>query len=715
MTSRGTPAALLAAAAALGAAGDASAAEPLLTVGAEPVAASPTQATYELLVANHGDAPAQGVALSAAVPEHATLTGADPAATAPCVAGAPAGTACSWELGEVPAGASRTVVVTYALEQAADSYEVDVSASVTATNGDGDSNTDSSLRRGVFPLSDDTFVAPADAADVNHGACDELRATGAGVTAYVDADAAKQAFTNAGEDVRVWTADLLARVKSTSSGATLAAHPLETGEWAQGSGSCAGAAGSGTEPRAGHAPTTADDATATESVPAAGQSIGFDVAADLDTHAELVAMSGWALRAGGADAVILHATEATAAADRPSLLAVYTTKPQAAVCVDVTPEDPSLPSDQVSPLVAQVTDTASKLSNDGGEGCSGSPLPGREIWWELRDDAPDAWFSALDGVARPFEFGSGNSAGPNRVATMTDDAGRTTVDLRLGEPYGGAESAGAGRVDVNPRDFGAKDPEDSDCSPADTCPGENAFEDDVRPAWTAAEPPPPDDGDGGDGTGGGGGAGGAGGPGGASGPGVAPPPGTEGPATRGVLLRASRPRARAGRTVTLAGRVTSSASPCTGPREYVEIHRRRDGRTTFAPFATVSTAADGTFELPLRIDVGAEYVAVAPERPGCAGASSAGVRVLVRPRIVVRAKRRPGRGFRITGRVIPGAPGTATLQRRSRRGRWVAQRRTRTTSTGRFTFTVARLPRVWRVRWTPAAAGDLGAAATRRR
>ena len=99
-----------------------------------------------------------------------------------------------------------------------------------------------------------------------------------------------------------------------------------------------------------------------------------------------------------------------------------------------------------------------------------------------------------------------------------------------------------------------------------------------------------------------------------------------------VALAPERSRARAGRTVALTRRLVSADPACAGPGEYVEIRRRRRRRTDFARLRLVSTAADGTFTLPLRADATAGYVAVAPERPGCLSATSAGASLAAVPR-----------------------------------------------------------------------------------
>ena len=231
MTRRLALLALLALAGALGPAAGAGAAAPLLTIGVEPTAGTLAQATYELQVTNHGDAPAEDVRVSATVPANTTFGSADPAPSTACAA---AGSACVWQLGVVPAGVSRTITVVYALTEAA-TYTVAAAASVTEGDEPAhDSDTDSSLTRGTFVASDDTWVDDGEAAGTNHGACDELKISGGAVSAYLEADEARFAAFGMSTEVAVYVAELSARVKTPAPGVAVALHPLRTAGWVRG-------------------------------------------------------------------------------------------------------------------------------------------------------------------------------------------------------------------------------------------------------------------------------------------------------------------------------------------------------------------------------------------------------------------------------------------------------------------------------------------------
>lgn len=677
----------------------AQAAEPLLTVGVEPSAGTLERATYELLVTNHGAATAQDVRVGANVPSAMSVVSADPAATGACAA---AGTPCEWMLGEMPPGSSRTITVVYALVAEA-TYSVTAVVTEGAEPGH-DTNTDTTFTLETFTASDDTWVDGGEAAGTNHGACDELRVAAGTPSGFVEADPARAEVYAKGKDVRVFAAELGATVKAPAPAASIGVHALQASDWAEGSGSCAGAAGTVRQPRAGDEPSAAAAATDTAPVPLAGQRARWDVTADFDTLEERRRYAGWALRAtGGTGATTLHSAEGPAA-EAPALRLAYTEKTATSVCVDAFAEDATAPSDRAQRIEAVVTDGGERISNGETEACSGTPVQGHEVKWKLfdtEDGAPDAWFSVVDGLLRPIELGAGGAAGPNAVATSSDAGGWAFVELRLGSPYADGENAGTDRIDVAGEGTGAPD-EGSECGSGETCAAENQREDDVRRSWVPADPPPPseDDGGGGATT--------------TAAPSPSPPLAADpaaGPVARSVSLAATAARARAGGSVRLLGRVASAAPACTGPREYVEIHRRPAGSRSFADFASVSTQADGTFELPLLVDASAEYLAVAPARDGCLAASSGAARVLARPRVVVRARRLRGRRVAITGRVVPATPGAAVLQRRGRR-RWVDRASLRLGPRGRFSFRVG-AGRAVRVRFRPR--DEAGLAAVSRR
>ncbi|HEX2084215.1 MAG TPA: hypothetical protein VHF89_00910, partial [Solirubrobacteraceae bacterium] len=492
MTRRVPLLAALAAAGTLAPAAGAHAAAPLLTMGVDATEATLDEATYELLVVNHGDADAHGVEVATSVPANTTLVSTDPVAAAPCTPGAAAATSCTWELETVPAGTSRTITAVYALGPG--TYDVSASATVSADDAASSSNTDTSLGHSELAASDDTWVDEGEAAGTNHGACDELRVAAGGVSAFVEHDAARDELFSASANTEVLVAELSAQVKTTAPGASIGTHRLVSANWGEGAGSCAGAAGSGSEPRTGDTPTAEDDATATAPVALAGQAMRWDVTADFDTEEERRRFAGWELRgAGGAGAAALHAAEAAGDVG-PRLTLVTRRKTRGVACVDALVEDATAPSDEAQRIDLRVTDSGQRVSNGEREACSGTPIAGREVHWMLFDGAsgaPDGWFASVDGLLRGMELGADGAAGPNAVATSSDDDGRTFVELRLRDPWDPAENAGTHRVDVFVAGAGTTDPDDPDCVPGEDCPAESTQEDDVRRTWTATENPPP--------------------------------------------------------------------------------------------------------------------------------------------------------------------------------------------------------------------------------
>jgi hypothetical protein len=142
---------------------------------------------------------------------------------------------------------------------------------------------------------------------------------------------------------------------------------------------------------------------------------------------------------------------------------------------------------------------------------------------------------------------------------------------------------------------------------------------------------------------------------------------------------------------------------CAGAGEYVRILRRRATATAPSELATVSTAAGGTFDLPVIVDATAQYWAVAPARLGCGEATSPAAALLVRGRILV-VTGTPARGVAtVRGRLTPAAGGSLLLERRDGRA-WRPVRTRRVSRSARFAFSLAprwRGVRRFRVRWRP--------------
>jgi Domain of unknown function DUF11 len=681
----------------------AAAAAPVLTVGGEVTSASLTNATYAIVVTNRGDATADGVELTTTVPANMTVASTDPAPSSGCAAGATSGE-CKWTIGALPASASRTISISYTLEDG--DYRVSQSASVTGTNaGAGDSDTDQTLHRDVMAISHDAFVNDGEAANTDHGACDELQiSAGNTITSFLESDNAGTTLVPSGRPVdAVWAAELRTFVKSNShlgSSALVGLHPILGQEWGEGAGSCApGGNGTGNQARAGHEPVSETSPVATMSVGAAGQQLRWNILPAVDSAQERMALDGFELRDAGSTTpgtVAFTSSEGAQASERPEMVAVWTERPSAQ-CVDIVPETPSALSDQAQTIEAYVTD-GERLGDARTGPCSGSPRRDEEVTWNLDDDAPDAWFSSMDGVSRSKEFQPGGAAGANHVATSTNSLGRTSVGLRLNQPYEEGKNAGSDRVAAI-IGAGARDPEQPGNVPCDVdpCPGENAVEDDAAVDWTPTTAPPPPTGGGGTETGGGGDTGAGGGETGGATPPVQSP-------SRSVTLSAPG-NVLAGKTLSLAGRLVSSSAGCADAGEFVQILRRRRGASEFKDFASVSTLADGTFELPILADATADYVAVAPAAGDCPRAASEPAVVLVSPRVVAAVggltSARSRGAVAVVGYVKPRLGGTVVLEWRSGE-RW---RRVASVKLGRRSaFSLPLTPnwsgkRTFRVRW----------------
>ena len=414
------------------------------------------------MVANRGNATAEDVVLTNPVPQNTTFSGSDHALLAgSCDPGAAPGTNCRWALGDLPAGASVTVEATYALEQSETAYNTyqnllsnysfSNTASAEAANGGGTpSNTDSSLVRAAYALVLDTHVDDA-RPDTAFGSCPTLQVRGDNaLTAFLDHSSVSFGSWARDEDLpggveSMWAAELRASASSAtaSPGATIGAHRIVSHRWSEGTGSCAGADGSGRDARAPSAtePDTepVSEAFAVASVPVAGPGpVRWDVRAAFDTHAERLGFNGFELRAGlglsALDAFAFHSSEAPAPADWPLLVTLRTQNEGSSRCVDADRETATGPSHRAQRIDAYVTDSNVRVSNSGGDGCNGYPVAGAPVGWELDDDSPDAYISNLEGTAVRREVGRSGDVGPNLASTRTDANGHTFIKTALADP-----------------------------------------------------------------------------------------------------------------------------------------------------------------------------------------------------------------------------------------------------------------------------------------
>lgn len=482
--------------------------EPLLAMGLDVDSASVTQGTYDLIVTNRGTAPATDVEVRARVPDNTTFQSSSPAPSSGCNNGAPPegpGVECRWNVGTLNAGAAFPISVVLNLDQEEDPYTVEYTAEARSSNADTDSDEDASLQRDKIPTCyagpippcddehDDTYVDDAAAQNTNYGACNILKATrGQGITSFVDLGP----LPDAGDIETVWGAQLRMNVSgqtgySSASPATIGAHKITSGDWDEGSGSCAGASGSGSEARTGNEPASNSSATTTTPVGGTGPA-NWNVTSDLDTADERTsaAYNGWEIKdegtTGSGTNTDFNSTEASN--NQPRLFLVYT-QPEEATCIDADPDTNVNFINDPWRIDALVTD-GDKLegSDQSGDGCNGSPVANHDVVWEVEDDTPDIYFSSTEGTPTTKTVVSGDAT-PDEVTTQTDSEGRTFVEASLDEP----DTDNSGENRVGARIGGTDDPDESpECSPLVTplCESETATEDDVRTTWSTTSPTP---------------------------------------------------------------------------------------------------------------------------------------------------------------------------------------------------------------------------------
>lgn len=712
--------------------------EALLTVGKDVQSGSVTQATYSIVVRNQGNGASTNVRVRDVVPTNTTFESSNPAPSATTTSpGAPScdnqgtredpGTECEWNVGNLAPGETREILATFNLNQA-DVASYTVTNDVTAVDNEGHEaeDSDASLKRDRLTITDDTWVADAEPANTNHGACTHLRVQqNNSTTSFIDTDS----LPGANAIDRLFGAQLRAQVDSTSySQATpgvVGAHRItQQTDWTEGSGSCQGGTGSGTDARTGAEPTSAPGATGTAQITGFPQIVNWDVSADLDTANERGTFQGWELRdqasSGNDNFTRFFSSETGNAAEQPKLFIVYAA-PEAATCIDADPDDDTNPFGTEHVMSAFVTDGDKVTSTTGGDACTGGPAA-TEVEWEVEDEAnSDIYFSSQEGVPTSKTVDNGD-AKPDSITTTSDDNGTTFAGIRQDEPV-----AGQNRIEVRLASA-TDDPDPPPTFPAppatcgqppvfpDPCPTENATHDDVIKNWNAS---------GSSGSSGTGGTtsstssstspSGSASPSGSQSSGPSPsgsqsstspsasssssrPPSGSSSSTssppqsaRTISLFASSNEVVFPAQVTLSGTISSADNDCDDADEFVRIERRILGQSSYEQFENEATNADGRFELSFPATQSAEYVAIAPRHDECADASSSPQTVTVKVKVTARSSRRSverGRSVRITGQVQPDHDGTDVLLQRRKGGRWVTIASDELDSRSRYRFVV---------------------------
>ena len=619
---------------------------PLLAVGVEVVNASASDATYSIVVTNHGTGPATSLRVADTVPAQTTFGSSVPAPSPPAGGGAPAcangggaeaaGTICEWALPDLGPGESARIDATLGLIPSQNDFQVTNTAQATAAGSYQSTDTDGSLNW-YIPAGDagvqDTYVDGRELADFNHGGCNVLR-----IRRDDSATSFIRAFNqNFRQHERLWAAQLrLVTATPPTTPGVIEAHEILSG-WSEGTGSCIGAVGTGDQPRVGLTPPSSADPTATATVPAqAGQVMTLDVTADLDTPEERTANKGWELKdvaPGDGEAVTaLHSSEATGG--NTAVLAVVYTQAEAPSCVDVDPGTSSATSDQERALTVQVTDGA-RVSSEAGDACTGGAAAGQRVDWQFEDESPDAYFSRR-GTTETF-------GQPNSIITAVDAQGLAGAGVRLA-----AHTAGDTRVSAR-----LEDAADPDTCPQVPTPCPTEVEDDAVIQWTANPPQASPS------TGGGGGT--------STNTSTAPP------ALRTVSVNGLR-TVDWGSPAGVTGHIDGAAACVAGQKvQLVQVTLRG-----VVSVARISTSATGAFRFASPIPQGGTYAVVAERTSTCVEASSARFDLLARPDISLSAfdSRVPrGAAVKLRGGVEPRLRrGTLVLQRRQGR-RWVSGRR----------------------------------------
>lgn len=718
---------------------------PLLAIGLDVISATPSTVTYRINARNAGNGDATKVRVSLPVPGSGTsgfgnmtfessspVDGSPPGAAPTCDNGGtrePVGTSCQWLLGTMSPGASRDMTVVFNLPPAPTaSGRTTVSATASATGvnpttnaaTNSPSDTDSSLARNRFNILQDTFVDSTKPANTNYGACPTLTIASSGTTtAYVDPDAALPSGTGLETMLAAHLdASVAASDYSDASPGTLALHPITSGQWTQGTGTCpAGAMGSGDQVRTGTVPGTTTNASATAPVRGLAN-VRWDVTNDLDGAAERTAFQGWQVRnVSGFGSVDLHSADAIDTTVRPRLILIYV-EPETVRCIDADPDFrvdfPS--SEQV--ITAVVTDgaTGAKIAAGGNDACNGTPVTGQLVTWNIDWDTPDIYISNQAGAVVPKS--GPTSAGPNTIQTTTDQNGTTFIGVRLGnqEVFNGQNRVAACSGN-DPTCSSAMEPEtvNGTCqiNPAQ-CTGENQTEDDTTLQWSSAgapttppssstptptpsqsasptqpsgstSPPP-------------------------STPAASTPGGTVSPAGRslvGLTLASSAERSVAGNDILLSGELSSDNAGCAQAGTTIEVLQREAEATTFEHLAYVTTGVGGLYEHTVAPDVNTIYLTSIGEHGACEAASSTPLTVLVAPEVTAKSRATKvvyGRRFWITGSLLPEHQLTpVTLWRKLRLDEFEKIGKAYLDASSRYSFSVRykwkKLRSVFIVRW----------------
>jgi hypothetical protein len=176
--------------------------------------------------------------------------------------------------------------------------------------------------------------------------------------------------------------------------------------------------------------------------------------------------------------------------------------------------------------------------------------------------------------------------------------------------------------------------------------------------------------------------------------------------TNGIVwtgLEASKNRVRAGRRVTLSGRVLSDPG-CSGPfrvllRKHPRLPVDQHGVASGATGTSIRVGADRRWRVRVRADRTAEYAATVHPTRTCGSGTGVTTVVEVAARITAFVPRRCRRGRVVSGRIFPPQPATRVLLQRRRGSRWVTVVRRRVGHHSEFGFPLPGCRGRYRIVW----------------
>jgi hypothetical protein len=332
-----------------------------------------------------------------------------------------------------------------------------------------------------------SYVDGSEAPGTNHGGCADLK-VGQGSSAFIEEDQFPAGVTYPTQpDQRYFASGLSGVVTNTTfseaSPGRLGLFRVESADWDEGTGGCAGAQGTGRQVRNGNVPVVASEPAAVATVTGPGP-VTWDITSVLDTKPERFNFNGFEVRALDDGQATLHAGASTTDPQALTAVTVLNDVRPTYACIDVDPENALVVGDEKR-LDAVVT-TGTKVVNGNNDGCDGMPVEGGEVYWEVEREEPDAYFNRLGSQLIAREEIGGGDAGPELARTYSDANGHTFVTITRDDAseFGLIRISGRDRNGVIDQSPNPTPQESFNCSVnPNTCTGESFAEDDVTISW----------------------------------------------------------------------------------------------------------------------------------------------------------------------------------------------------------------------------------------